>query len=198
MTDAEKLEYLRMSIEHNGIYRCKPGECIPGKAPASAYTWQFYLRRCLFDPLFVFTAAELLIKGLKDTDVQIGACEDAGVPLGLAMSMVLGRPMISIKKSRKAYGLANFTEGQVIGRPVVLVDDLAGSQTTLQQARTTLRAFNIPIAGEYAVLVDKTKATHQTYLRDMALLTLFTCEDFALTWDEYENAYGQPPVFDSY
>ena len=103
-TDLEKLNYLRNEIEHRGIFRVKPGSpTLPGKAPNSAYTWQFYLRRCMFDPKFVTIAAEMLVNQLPNQDVQIGACEAAGVPLGLAMSMILGTPMLSIKKSPNEY-----------------------------------------------------------------------------------------------
>ena len=91
MTNLEKLEYLRSEIDHRGIYRVPPHlPDIPAKAPNMSYRWQFYLRRCLFDPKFLLTAGELLVQGLPDKNVQIVACEDAGVPLGLAMSAVLG------------------------------------------------------------------------------------------------------------
>ena len=85
----QKIAYLQYEIEHKAIYRCRPGSSIPAKQPNTVYTWQFYLRRVLFDPKFVITAAELLTDMLPEKDVQICACEDAGVPLGLAMSSVL-------------------------------------------------------------------------------------------------------------
>ena len=124
-----KYEYLRNEIEHNAVYRVEPnGKKLPGKAPNSTYSWQIYLRRCMFDPKFVFTAAELLVSKLpRGLDVQIGACEDAGVTLGLAVATIMSTTMISIKKSRKVYGLLNFTEGRVTGKPILLVDDVAGS-----------------------------------------------------------------------
>lgn len=203
MTEAEKnnkLEYLRKEIDHNGIYRVGPGmRRLPAKSPNMTYTWQFYLRRCMFDPLFVFTAAEVLVSQLPTTDVQIGACEDAGVSLGLAMAAVMGTPMISIKKSRKVYGLLNFTEGKVNGKPILLVDDLAGSQATLKVAARTLEAFKLPVASEYATLINKTQGTHSSsYMPERQLISLFTCDDFALSWDEYVETYDHPPDFGKY
>ena len=194
---AAKLEYLRKEIEDNAIYRVAPnGNRLPAKQPNLTYTWQFYLRRCMFDPKFIATAAELLVEKLPSTDIQIAACEDAGVPLGAAMAAVLGTPMISVKKTRKVYGLLNFTEGKITGKPILLVDDLAGSQGTLKVAAKTLEAFNLIVAKQYATLIDKTQGTHpESYLPDRQLISLFTCNDFALPWSAYVEKYGRNPDF---
>jgi len=194
---AAKWEYLRDEIEHRAVYRVAPGgHKLPGKRANTNYTWQIYLRRCMFDPKFVFTAAELLIDKLPDKNVQIGACEDAGVPLGLAMATILGTPMISLKKARKVYGLLNFTEGRAIGLPILLVDDVAGSQNTLKTAAKTLEAFGLPLAGQYATLINKTQASHpENYVKQKELISLFTCEDFAMSWKAYVEKFKRDPDF---
>lgn len=191
------LEYLRDEIDHKGIFRVPPNRRdILAKAPNQTYRWQFYLRRCLFDPRFTLTAAEILVSRLPDKDIQIAACEAAGVPLGLAMAAVLGTPMLSVKKERKVYGLMNFTEGVVTGKPFVVVDDLAGSQSTLKIAVNTLHAFGLPTADHYVTLVDKTKHGHaQNYVGSKNLISLFTCEDFALSWEDYVEKYNREPNF---
>lgn len=192
-----KMQYLHSEIEHRAIYRVAPGQAgIPGKAPNTRYTWQIYLRRCMFDPKFVMTAAELLVDRLPDRSVQIGACEDAGVPLGLAMATILGTPMISLKKSRKVYGLLNFTEGRATGRPILLVDDVAGSQATLKTAARTLEAFRLPVADQYVALMNKTQATHpENYVRNRQLISLFSCDDFAMSWQAYVKKFDRNPDF---
>lgn len=192
-----KWEYLQQQIEHNGIYRCPPDTHIPAKAPNSVYTWQFYLRRVMYDPKFILVAAEQILDKVNLLNKQIGACEDAGVPLACAMSMLSGAPMMSIKKSRKAYGLLNFTEGMITGDPVVLVDDLAGSAGTLRSAQSLLKTFKIPMADQYVTLINKTQGTHNTYL-DAELVSLFTCEDFAMSWEEYVTKYNKEPEFGFY
>jgi len=195
-----KWQWLRSEIEHRAVYRVAPeGRRLPGKAPNATYTWQIYLRRCMFDPKFVFTAAELLVDRLPNRDVQIGACEDAGVPLGLAMATILGTPMISLKKSRKVYGLLNFTEGRATGKPILLVDDVAGSQNTLKAAARTLEAFKLPVADQYVALINKTQATHpENYVKQKELISLFTCEDFAMSWKAYVEKFKRDPDFGPY
>lgn len=188
-------EYLRTEIEHRGIYRCEPGTRIPAKAKDKYYTWQFYLRRCLYDPKFTNAAADLLVELLSSQDVQVGACEDAGVVLGMAIAERLNTPMFSIKKQPKAYGLQNKLEGRLTGQPVLLVDDLAGSQATLRSSRQMLTMMNIPIAREYVTLINKTTGTHDAYLDDMNLVSLFSCDDFKLTWADYVTEYNKQPEF---
>ena len=197
MTNPEILEYLRSEIDHKGIYRVPPNRrSIPSKAPNVGYTWQFYLRRCLFNPKFALNAAKLLVDMLPSKDVQIAACEDAGVPIGLAMAAVMGTPMLSVKKTRKAYGLLNFTEGVVTGKPIVLVDDLAGSQRTLITAVNTLHAFKLTTADFYVALVDKSQGTHpQNYVASKELISLFACDQFALSWSDYVEKYNREPDF---
>jgi len=192
-----KMAYLHDQIEHNAVYRVAPGGTpIPGKGPNTYYTWQIYLRRCMFDPKFVFTAAELLVEKLPNKDVQICACEDAGVVLGLAMATVLGTSMLSIKKSRKVYGLLNFCEGRQNGKPLLLVDDVAGSQTTLKNGVRTLEAFKLPIADQYVALMNKTIATHpESYIKQKELISLFTLDDFAMSWRAYVDKFKTEPNF---
>ena len=196
--EAAQLEYMRKEIEQRAVYRCKPGTSIPGKAPNKTYGWQFYLRRVMFDPRFIMTAASILVDRLPDRHVQIGACEDAGVPLGLAMASILGTPMLSIKKSRKVYGLLNFTEGRALGLPILLVDDLAGSQNTLRNAEKLLTAFGLPVAKQYVTLINKTRGTHDAYLNERQLISLFNCDDFAMSWKEYVEKFGREPDFGAY
>ena len=199
-TSSEKWTYLKNEIEHRGIYRVPQGQtAIPAKAANDSYYWQFYLRRCLFDPKFVTAAAELLIEKLPHTNVQIGACEDAGITLGFGMSAILGSPMISLKKTRKSYGLLNFTEGRVTGNPILLVDDLAGSQDTLKKSVRLLQAFNLPVADQYVALIDKTVGTHtENYLNQRQLISLFTCNDFSLMWNTYVARHQRAPDFGPY
>ncbi len=188
-------EYLRTEIEHRGIYRCEPGTRIPAKAKDKYYTWQFYLRRCMYDPKFTNAAADLLVLLLSSHDVQVGACEDAGIVLGMAIAERLGTPMFSIKKQPKAYGLQNKLEGRLTGQPVLLVDDLAGSQATLRSSRQMLTMMNITMATEYVTLINKTTGTHDAYLDDMKLISLFSCDDFKLTWADYVTEYNKRPEF---
>jgi orotate phosphoribosyltransferase len=113
----------------------------------------------------------------------------------MAIAQKLQIPMISIKKTPKKYGLKNMLEGPLVGLPILLVDDLAGSQITLVNNYNLLSSFQVPIASEYVTLVDKTIGTHDSYLKEKKLISLFKCEDFKLSWTNYVHEYNREPNF---
>jgi hypothetical protein len=44
--------------------------------------------------------------------------------------------------------------------------------------------------------VNKTQGTHaENYLGDSKLVSLFTCEDFAMSWAAYLEKYNRDPAF---
>ena len=194
-----EFEKCRDFIEHNGIYRCKPGEFIVGKAPLTKYTWQIYLRRCLYDPTFMNDITTLILDklDLSDRNVQFGACEDAGVALAISLSLRTNISMFSIKKERKSYGLLNFTEGIIKNKPVILVDDIAGSQQTFRNAKALLTKCQLPLAKQYVAVINKTLNTHDAYI-DRELVSIYTCDDFAMSWTEYVAKYNKEPNYGKY
>jgi orotate phosphoribosyltransferase len=194
---AATLEWLRREIEHRAVYRVRPGEPgILGKAPNTRYTWQIYLRRVMMDPQWMWHCAHQLHSRLPAGPRQFAACEDAGVPLAQALATLDGQPWISVKKERKKYGLHNWTEGRTTGAPIVLVDDVAGSQATLRSAASKLRAFKLPVANYYVTILNKTQGTHaENYLANTQLISLFTCDDIAMSWKAYAERHGREPDF---
>ena len=150
----------------------------------------------MLEPRFVYTAADLLLSRLPPSPRQFAAVEDAGSSLAQALATLTGTRWISIKKQRKNYGLHNWTEGVVSGNPLVLVDDLAGSQASLRNARHVLDSFKLNVAPYYMTIINKTKGTHHSnYINDIKLVSLFTCDDFAMTWQEYSDRYRCEPDF---
>lgn len=194
------MEALREAIEHNAIYRVAPGgQSLPGKAPNAWYKWQFYLRRVLLNPSLCSIAAQHLAQQLRNTvdltNCQLAACEDAGVLIGYALAQETGLNLFTVKKSRKSYGLLNFTEGIVQDKPVILVDDVAGSTSTLKSAQRLLKHFNVPTVA-YAVVINKDVAVHTSAYLDVPLVSCFDASMFNLTWQQYVDAHGKPPSYE--
>lgn len=204
---SEMWNYCRDLIDHSGIYRCAPGKTLPAKRAGHEYEWQYYLRRCLYDQAFANYVANLFWNRFDNTPgFQLAACEAAGVPLACAIQAVglsRGRSvsMFTIKQTPKAYGLMNMTEGPITNEPVMLIDDLAGSQSTLLTAKRLLEARGLKLHSHYFCLVDKAGGSvkaNRVYLGDLELYTLFNSNNFAMSWDAYVVRYGQPPVFGDY
>jgi orotate phosphoribosyltransferase len=192
---ADEFERCRLEIEHRGIYRCPPGASIPAKFGGQPYHWCFYLRRCLFDQAFVTSVARQLLERQSLDGYQIGACEAAGVPIAIALAQASGRPMFTVKKEPKAYALRNRTEGRIADMPVVLVDDLAGSQSTLRIAERFLTTSGLEVAPFYMAIVHKTQHTHTGNLLQRRLVSLYDCGHFTLHWQVYAAKHGRDPDF---
>lgn len=207
---AELREYVRNYINDNAIYRVAPWEKpIPGKAKGSTYIWQFYTRRATYNPvishaisiMFWLLFEEEFIK----TPFQIGGCETAGTPIvtsimNVGFDMGYSINTFVMKKERKAYGLYNFSEGIIDSNlPVLLVDDVAASQITLVQNQYQLEKSGYKIYDKYFTLVNKRSSKcegHPESLLNRTLVSLFTTEDFDLTYNEYLSTHdNNPPPF---
>ena len=198
-------EYLRNFINDECIWRTNdPNKRIPGKQVGTSYTWQFYLRRATCDSICSHIIAKLFWEEFENQDVfQIGACEAAGVQIACSIQsyarFVLKRdvPIFTIKKEPKSYGLRNLTEGIIHNElPIVLVDDLAGSQETLLKSYNVLTQSGFRMYNKYFTVVDKSGTDvipHRVYLDDLQLVSLFNCDDFDLSVNDYVDSTNKQP-----
>jgi orotate phosphoribosyltransferase len=203
-------EWCLEHIDKNSIWRTPNGETIPGKPASVRYTWQFYLRRSLFDPTFSHKIGNLFYEKLKSyyrsNPFQILACETAGVPVGTAIQAAFFRNgervnMLSFRKDPKEYGLRNQLEGKLNGNPILLVDDLAASQLTLLKAQFWIIEAGLPFSGLYATVVDKKGKVYKKddnkkpYLLDAKLISLYTLDDFVFNRKDFKVRYKheEPP-----
>lgn len=204
----ERKEKCRQLINDYGIWRKNPHfNGIMAKSGDYRYTWQFYLRRVLYNSFFSNSIGEMFWfdfgEKFRQQPFQIGACEAAGVPMGCAIQNVaynlgIDVNLFTIKQEAKKYGLRNFTEGPIIkDLPVVLVDDLAGSQNTLLKSHKLLVQHRIPIHEFYCCIVDKAGdkvRPHLVYLPNK-LKAIYTADDFDLSWEDYVSNNGKEPEF---
>lgn len=191
----EAREYCHWHIEHHSIYYCKPGTFLPGKAPGTRYQRQWYLRRSLYDPTFFKSLGVLFWERFEGEDFQICACEDAGIPVALAVQSVKPVNVFTIKKKRKEYGLKNMTEGRITDAPILLVDDLAGSQNTLKRAEALLASKNLPLFDNYFTVVDKNVNCHPENYLSRKLQSIFRADEFCKSREEYIEKYNKEPDF---
>jgi orotate phosphoribosyltransferase len=83
-----------------------------------------------------------------DTEILAGL-ELGGVPIGTAMSLESGLPVVFVRKAAKAYGTCQIIEGRpVSGRRVALVEDVITTGGAVADAATVVRA-----AGAEVVVV---------------------------------------------
>jgi outer membrane protein assembly factor BamB/orotate phosphoribosyltransferase len=121
--------------------------------------WLIDLRRLFMDPKLLDAAAELFWRQCGNLmPFQVGGIESAATPLLSAIllkSLSRGAPIngFVVRKERKAYGAGNWIEGSLNNLPIVIVDDLLNSGSSLERARVVLEKEGRQIARAF-VLID--------------------------------------------
>lgn len=79
----------------------------------------------------------------------------AGLPIGVAVSLKMGQPLIYPRKSGKNYGTGKQVEGVwTVGQQVVLIEDLITSGKSILEAIATLKAAGLQVKHA-VVLIDR-------------------------------------------
>ena len=136
------------------------------------------------DLRIVVTYPELLKKiakayaavlGTKEFDI-LSAYPYAGLPLGVATSLEMNRPLIYPRKEMKTYGTGKSIEGIFeVGQRTILIEDLITSGKSIAEAFAILRAAGLS-GNESIVLIDRQQGGIQQLNQDgidvTAIMTL--------------------------
>ena len=154
---------------------------------AQPFAWLIDMRRVFMRPEYLAEIVrQFWDKFAPDGPAQIGGMEVAGIPLLTAILQAgheKGHELngFMVRKERKTYGLQQLIEGELTGRPIVLVDDMMNSGESLEKARVVLERAGKKIS-EIFVVVDfqSKKGMIWRKLHDIKINSLFTLEDFDL------------------
>lgn len=143
-------------IDENCLFRCNPektyslslpqGTIAPQSPLGRWSTWQFYLRRLTHNPkMLTYVSAliwEQIVVSLNQKKeypaVQLCGMETSSIPLMIGIQQFAGSHGIainsfSIRKERKPYGLFNFIDGDPADCPVIVVDDIINSGSSVHR-----------------------------------------------------------------
>lgn len=179
-------DLLAAGIRERAILRADTQPLISPNGRAN--NWLIDLRRLFMDAKLLDAAAELFWQQCAGyLPFQVGGMESAAVPFVSAILMKSwsrGTPVngFIIRKERKTYGTASSIEGVLTGDPVLLVDDLINSGTSLEKARVVLAQANKTIASVY-VLIDYENPDGARWRCERAIpvLSPFRLADFDLS-----------------
>ena len=196
----EHIEKVRNIINDECIIRVPKGSKeLPALDGKGYYTWQFYLRRALLDPLCLQVVCDDFWRKneelLARKPFQVAGVESAAVPLitAIVLSGVNRGYKINaftIRKTRKTYGRRNLIEGAPSSAPVLLVDDLTSRQhNSFWHAVHAINLAGLCLADRGYVLVLKKNSdeprTIVTSMGNLVIESLFTLDDFSLTLEDY-------------
>ncbi len=117
---------------------------------------------------------------------QVGGMEAAAIPLLSAIimkSVSRGTPVngFIIRKERKTYGTGGSIEGVLTDAPIVIVDDLLNSGSSLEKARVVLQQENKTMAFAYVLIDYGTSGGKRWRERNgIPVLAPFTLAEFGL------------------
>jgi orotate phosphoribosyltransferase len=192
--------FVKNFINELCIYRVKPGDpLLPGKLPNTHYSWQFYLRRGLFNHVFLTAVCEMFLykvyEEYQSFDFQVAGLETASTPLLAGIPLVAAKygldiNAFSIRKNKKEYGLLNWIEGRVNDKHVLLVDDLCSSTNSLNKAFEVLIEEKITKILDRAFCIvnkkhvnNKTEPAVDTHLpEEIKVMYLYSLDDFNLMY----------------
>ena len=121
--------------------------------------WLIDLRRLFMDAESLDAAGELFWQECAGRmPFQVGGMEAAAIPFLSAIimkSLSRGTPVngFILRKERKTYGTGSSIEGTLTDAPIVIVDDILNSGTSMEKARVVLEQENKSITFAY-VLID--------------------------------------------
>ncbi len=121
--------------------------------------WLIDMRRIFMDAKSLDAAAELFWQECGGAmPFQVGAMETAAIPFLSAIlmkSLSRGTPVngFIVRKERKTYGTGNSIEGSLTDAPIVMVDDVLNSGSSMEKAQVVLEQENKTIAFAF-VLID--------------------------------------------
>jgi outer membrane protein assembly factor BamB/orotate phosphoribosyltransferase len=174
------------AIRKHAILRGENQRLISAKG--NSYAWLIDLRRLFMDAKLLDAAAELFWRecaGLMP--FQVGGMEAAAVPFLSAIlmkSLSRGTPVsgFAIRKERKTYGAGNSIEGALTEAPIVIVDDILNSGSSLEKARVVLEQQNKTIAAAF-VLIDYESPGGRRWResRGIPVLAPFRLSEFGLS-----------------
>lgn len=191
-------EWVKDFIDKHCLYRVPKGHPpLVGKAPNTFYTWQFYLRRGLFNHEFLYKTSKMFLhlceKEFGSFQFQICGMETASTPMLAGIPLVareygLDINAFSVRKNRKDYGLRNWFEGRINDKPIMMIDDLCNSTESLGKTLEILLRNNLfNVLDRSFAIVNKVKKEDAGVDNDHALpeeikvLYFYSLDDFDLT-----------------
>ncbi|MBP7060738.1 MAG: PQQ-binding-like beta-propeller repeat protein [Candidatus Moranbacteria bacterium] len=147
--------------------------------------WIMDFRRICLDPEFLDVYTDIFFERFKDRyPFQVGGMEVAAIPLVAAIIMKMrerGKPVngFFIRKSRKKTGLLKMIEGKLTDAPVVLIDDLINTGTTIDRQLKVLEASGKKVMTYFTILRFRRLESYQRYRDEgIAIEALFGLDEF--------------------
>lgn len=179
-------DFVYEAIHQRSILRTTPEKKLV--APdGSNYAWMIDLRRIFLDATLLDAVAEIFWERMAHKlPFQIGGMEVAAIPLLSAIlvkSVERGAPIngFIVRKERKSYGEGKLYEGILTDDPIIVVDDLLNSGSSLEKVRVILEQEEKRIAEAFVVIdYESAKGLEWREKHNIGIDTPYKLKDFKL------------------
>lgn len=193
----EARELLFASIKEEGIILRKNLPRSIRSRSGKGLAWLVDLRQLFLRPAFLDAFATLFWERYADrAPLQIGGLATGALPFVTALVMEGHKRGIEcnafiVRKERKESGMCNQIEGDLSERPVILVDDLLNSGSSVERVQLALKQLDHSITEAFFI-IDFVRQSAREYLESEGISahSVFTADDFSLpttsvsTWVE--------------
>ncbi len=163
--------------------------------------WLVDARAAMLDPALMGHLGALLWQHLEPMlPFQFACMEVAGIPLMTALQtqgVALGHSVngVILRKERKLYGRQRDLEGDLDDNPVIMLDDLLNSGSTIRRAASMLALRNRSIA-HVVVLVDFERPNRTLVTRGPvpSTFSIFTLRDLDLSRSDHHTPTLPDPL----
>jgi outer membrane protein assembly factor BamB len=175
------------AIRHIGIRRASSGAVLISPSGGSQ-NWLIDLRSVFMRRDAIEAIAAVFWSRNKGRQkFQLCGMEAAGIPLLTALLLCAPRDVghingFIIRKERKTTGLGNAIEGVVTEDPIIFVDDIINSASSVEKARVTLGSIGKNIDEVFAVIDYRSrKGMHWRNQCKISVDSLLLLDDFDLS-----------------
>ncbi len=187
-----KIELISAAIRDRAIVRSDRQRLISPKG--GSYGWLIDMRRLFMDAKLLDALADLFWEKCADAmPFQVGGMEVAAIPLVSAIlmkSVARGTPVngFIVRKERKTYGTGGLIEGTLTDAPVIIVDDILNSGSSLEKVRAVLEGEKKTIAVAF-VAIDYRSAKGEAWRAKhrIPVRSLFRLDEFGLVIEKAES-----------
>ena len=180
---------LKNTIETKVLKRAREGYRIIGSEEGAEVPWIFDFRAIFLESELLNAYAEIFWQKYgSQYPFQVCGMESAAISLVVAIVMKgseRGTPVngLYVRKSRKRHGLMRQVEGTCTDAPIIVVDDLINSGSTLNKEIKVLAEIGGRVSDVFVVISfrDESAYTPLEGLRSVRLQNLFSLKDFGLT-----------------
>lgn len=193
MESRSELQFLKEKIKQE-VLITKDANLGEGSLEESV-SWLFDLRNITLQPRTLgIIAREFWRQNADLHSCQIGGLETASIPIIAALVLEgekNGKDVSGfyIRKSRKKSGLFKNIEGTLNDKPVVLVDDLINSGSSIMRQILLLENEGIPVRDVFTVVRFRELSEYPEILsRNIKISSIFTLPDFSINFQKKKDS----------